>query len=498
LPTLESLRLLYNEKKQLAKNAVTIAQKQNLPQVAEELFNLFPTLHLDFGHNISADLKSRAADDLKYERRLNEARKFYLDVVREALVNFKKTQNLQKKVDQLDIIFKARMNIRLTYRLENNKKQSIVETLRLKNFLLKTYQADKRVEFLKYYHDCVIQYARDIWTEGDRTLAFKTVVAAEKILKNNYSLAQVYWLKGRMEQEAQNLSKASGWFKLATQEQAPKPTQIDYEWTYAWNEYKLNHLENSIYEFQKLKNISHAAQDASTYFKTTYWLAKALESVGKTQEARTLYEENFDQNTFGYYGVLSKIDLIDKGEGGLSDFMYNLNPPNDLIHQKLNTGYWLWLLQENDLLARFVSYYWRTAGKGGKTVEIIESLLKLCEKADHLENGQRILIDIDNESRKKIFKDYSRWYFSTPYLAEVKKESKRFDVEYEFTYSIMRQESLFNEKARSSADAFGLLQLLPRIAELEAKKIGIKYSEPEDLFDPNIIIPIGVHHMSTK
>ncbi len=498
LPTLESLRLLYKEKKQYARNAVIVAQNQKQPSVVAELLLLFPVLNLDFGYSIAPDIKPRLADDLRFERRFDEARKYYLEIVNESLSNFKKANNLQKKLDQLDILYKASMNIRLAYRLENNKNQGIVETLNLKNFLLGIYQKNKKVEYLKYYHDCVTQYARDVWTEGDRTLAYQTIDGAEKIIKGKYSLAQIYWLKGRMEQEAKNFLKASQWLKLCNLEQVPKQLQTDYEWTYAWNEYKLGHLDVAISEFLKLKKLSTTLQDTSTYYKTIYWLSKAYEATGKNSDAHALYIENFEQNTFGYYGVLSKLDLIDRGEGSLLDFNSNLALPNGLIHQALNTGYWLSLINENDLLARYVSYYWRTAIRGGKTVSIIESLLKLCALADHLENGQHILIDVDNDTRKSVFKDYSRWYFSTPYFSEVEKQSSRFNVEYEFSYSIMRQESLFNEKARSTADAFGLLQLLPRVAELEAKKIGINYTEPEDLFDPHVNIPIGVHYMSAK
>ena len=50
----------------------------------------------------------------------------------------------------------------------------------------------------------------------------------------------------------------------------------------------------------------------------------------------------------------------------------------------------------------------------------------------------------------------------------------------------MRQESAFDEKARSSANARGLLQVLPNTARTLKKHI-----KPNDLYDPDINIEVG-------
>ncbi len=55
----------------------------------------------------------------------------------------------------------------------------------------------------------------------------------------------------------------------------------------------------------------------------------------------------------------------------------------------------------------------------------------------------------------------------------------------------MKQESAFNEKARSHADAMGLMQVVPRLAQRLSKKFAVPYRNPQDLYDPEINIQLG-------
>jgi len=52
-------------------------------------------------------------------------------------------------------------------------------------------------------------------------------------------------------------------------------------------------------------------------------------------------------------------------------------------------------------------------------------------------------------------------------------------IEPALAHAISRQESEFNPKAKSSADARGLMQLLPGTAKMTAKKIGVPYGLSE-------------------
>ncbi|MBU1347392.1 MAG: lytic transglycosylase domain-containing protein [Alphaproteobacteria bacterium] len=63
-----------------------------------------------------------------------------------------------------------------------------------------------------------------------------------------------------------------------------------------------------------------------------------------------------------------------------------------------------------------------------------------------------------------------------------------------FTQAITRQESSFDPRARSSADARGMMQFLPSTASGVARRLGMPYSS-ERLWDPDYNMTLGSYHL---
>jgi soluble lytic murein transglycosylase len=61
--------------------------------------------------------------------------------------------------------------------------------------------------------------------------------------------------------------------------------------------------------------------------------------------------------------------------------------------------------------------------------------------------------------------------------------------------AIMREESRFNPRAKSPAAARGLLQLLLSTARDVAEGLGLVEVEPEDLYDPRLVIQLGAKYL---
>ena len=67
--------------------------------------------------------------------------------------------------------------------------------------------------------------------------------------------------------------------------------------------------------------------------------------------------------------------------------------------------------------------------------------------------------------------------------------------EHALILAVMRQESGFDDRARSHAGARGLMQLMPATAKLTARKIGIPYSKSR-LSDPDYNAQLGAAHLA--
>ncbi|MBI2059337.1 MAG: transglycosylase SLT domain-containing protein [Nitrospirae bacterium] len=74
------------------------------------------------------------------------------------------------------------------------------------------------------------------------------------------------------------------------------------------------------------------------------------------------------------------------------------------------------------------------------------------------------------------------------YMAEKEK------VDPNLLYALIRQESTFNPKITSSANARGLMQLIPSTARIVQNQTGMTFMNKEDLFDPYFNVKLGVTH----
>jgi soluble lytic murein transglycosylase-like protein len=75
-------------------------------------------------------------------------------------------------------------------------------------------------------------------------------------------------------------------------------------------------------------------------------------------------------------------------------------------------------------------------------------------------------------------------------------DSKRYEADPSLVLSIMREESRFNPRAKSQAAARGLLQFIITTARDIGREVGIVDVDPEDLYDPRVIIQLGAKYIS--
>jgi soluble lytic murein transglycosylase len=77
----------------------------------------------------------------------------------------------------------------------------------------------------------------------------------------------------------------------------------------------------------------------------------------------------------------------------------------------------------------------------------------------------------------------------------VKQHAEERGLDPYLVLALIRQESLFDTRARSSAAALGLMQLLPSTAKRIAKQIGIASPSQENLFEPEVNLALGTQYL---
>jgi soluble lytic murein transglycosylase len=85
--------------------------------------------------------------------------------------------------------------------------------------------------------------------------------------------------------------------------------------------------------------------------------------------------------------------------------------------------------------------------------------------------------------------------FPRPYLPVVNAETKRSGISEALAYSIMREESAFDPRVVSAADAVGLMQLIVPTAKRMGKSLHLP-GDSESLKKPEINIALGCKYLS--
>ncbi|GAA4891988.1 transglycosylase SLT domain-containing protein [Ferrimonas pelagia] len=87
--------------------------------------------------------------------------------------------------------------------------------------------------------------------------------------------------------------------------------------------------------------------------------------------------------------------------------------------------------------------------------------------------------------------DALEWRFPTAYSNHFEQFANLRQLDIALLQAVARRESALYPKARSHADAYGLMQLLPSTAKSTAKKIGAPYHGSRDLYQPKRNIQLG-------
>ncbi|HUX43116.1 MAG TPA: transglycosylase SLT domain-containing protein [Terracidiphilus sp.] len=93
---------------------------------------------------------------------------------------------------------------------------------------------------------------------------------------------------------------------------------------------------------------------------------------------------------------------------------------------------------------------------------------------------------------------YWRILFPEPYWATIKAESAKNKLDPYLVASLIRQESEFNPSVVSYANAYGLMQLLPRVGREMARKEGMSHFQTYQLLNPETNIRLGTRYLRER
>jgi len=239
--------------------------------------------------------------------------------------------------------------------------------------------------------------------------------------------------------------------------------------------------------------------------RAQYWSALCRQTMGDSLTARRLHVELAKNLWDDYYTMRSYLlhktfldstaGFADKLNSSKNPLLYYANGISTIL-PKIKAA-----LQLRALL-----------GKPYGKIALSDMRLSLKSKEEWIALAEIYKKFTDYGKAYEVYDFINRRYFSQVSFVEktfmlkerfplyfdnaVMKYGKRYGVEPEFVWAIMKQESKYKVNAHSAANAYGLMQLMPATARELADRTGRKLRNPQQLFKPDYNIRLGTLYLS--
>lgn len=319
---------------------------------------------------------------------------------------------------------------------------------------------------------------------------------------------------GVIARDAKNMTEALNIFRqaVAAYPERGEVAQAQFEIAWAAHDAK-NYQESSRLLLEHLA--LYADKNTDNRGRAGYWAARDLERAGKLAEARAIYDGMQGRYGANWYGYLSKQRLENLNRN---------NAPSQTFASDSMVGRAVANLQT-------VTVADETAGQAemeriAKADELsITGLddwaleeLDVAQRAAPTSPRVNMAVAKIYRAREDNLRAFMELRKSYPDYAQMKPEEltrEEWDIFYPLSYwdiivqearakrldphqvaGLIRQESVFNPRARSAAKAYGLMQLLVPTGAAMARKNGITEDITEQsLYQPRLNIQLGTSYM---
>jgi soluble lytic murein transglycosylase len=233
---------------------------------------------------------------------------------------------------------------------------------------------------------------------------------------------------------------------------------------------------------QVSRSITAMSEDARRTARWRYWTARAAAQDGNEASARQLYESILTDDN--YYSAMAAARLRRKAIPTLQTVPLDAaqvssleNLPEFVRARELRLSG----------LVPYAQAEWRSA-QDSLQPPVRAQTIHLASRWGWHDQA------VASATGERVFNDYKLLY-PRPYDAEVAAAAGFSGLSLDLIYGVIRQESLYRSDAVSSADARGLMQLLPETARRTARQSNLPVPSAADLFEPAINVMLGAAHV---
>jgi peptidoglycan lytic transglycosylase len=346
------------------------------------------------------------------------------------------------------------------------------------------------------------------WEDARRTLD-----ELRQIFPNSPRSASAFVSVGRIAESAKNTTDASYFLRTAVSSFKGMVEVAQAQFDLAWEAHDARNYSDS--SQQLIEHLAYYVdKNNDNRGRAGYWAARDSERAGKLAQARALYQAMLGRYDANWYGYLAKQRL---------DAMGNRAPRETFAADSL-VGRAVVNLQT-------VNVAEETAGAAEdrailKADELTNvglddfALSELSAASEAHSDSPKVNLAIARVYRsqeenvrafnalRRSFPDYSQmkpeemtreqWdvFYPLAYWDIIVQESRARNLDPYQVAGLIRQETVFESRARSGAKAYGLMQVLVPTATLTARRYGVNRTITVDsLFEPRLNIQLGTAYL---
>jgi soluble lytic murein transglycosylase len=321
---------------------------------------------------------------------------------------------------------------------------------------------------------------------------------------------------GQTARDAKNQTEALSLFRLAAQSFPGAAEVAGAQFEVAWAAHEANNFaESSRLLVEHLA--AYADKNTDNRGRAGYWAARDTERAGRLAEARALYEAMLVRYDANWYGHLARerLDVLKRSgavipptsfapDSPVARAVANLRPvfvPEETAGAAEDAR----ALKADQLNA--VGLDDLAHAELDKALESAPQSPRLNLAKAKIYRARTDNVQAFNVLRRS-FPDYSQmepeeltreeWdiFYPLAHWDVITQEARARSLDPYTVAGLIRQESVFNPRAASSANAYGLMQLLIPTARLTAKRYGVEQGiSVETLFDPRLNVQLGTAYL---
>ncbi len=287
-------------------------------------------------------------------------------------------------------------------------------------------------------------------------------------------------------------------------ERFPEGNKAAYaHWKCAWLTYRQNRRDEAKKYFEEQVEFYPGTNEVPN---AMYWRGRMAEDDRDYGVARAYYQKLSSRYRNYYYAVLARRRMTTlpaapavtvaclqhvSSMAALDPVSQITVPPEDDLHYNRAK------LLENAGMTDLAVHELQAGSSSGPSWEMLEIAKIYTSGGEYFRALQALkraisgyfAMDVD-----ELPSPYWQGLFPRPYWDALRSYSEANGLDPYLVASLIRQESEFNPSAISHANAYGLMQLLPRTGKGEAKKEGLTHYNTDSLLDPATNIELGTRY----